>query len=277
MTSQPQPSRPASHEFDHSVRLVHTSDVHIGLDVDRGDVDGNRPHALSFLERLFDQARKIEADLVVIVGDFFDHNRLAEPLVADVAGVLAGTSLPVVILPGNHDPYTDQSIYARFASQFPSNVHVLTSNDGQLLTLPQIGIQLWGQAHTAYEDFSPAGATPTWMTDGETPYWRVALAHGSTVDADGRVVFGYRIESHELEALEAHYIALGHLERPGRVNPMSTHAYYSGSPKVAGGYTLADLTPDGVSVQRMTLTDVESPSAVLPTGVDVIPRRERTL
>ena len=272
MSHQPQSPRPASHEFGHSVRLVHTSDVHIGLDVHLEPRDGTRARSLAFLERLFDHSQTIDADLVVIVGDFFDHNRLSESLVHDVADVLAGTTLPVIILPGNHDPYTDQSIYARFASRFPSNVHVLSSNDGQLLSLPQIGIQLWGQAHTAYEDFSPAAATPTWLSDDDAPYWRVALAHGSTVDADGRVVFGYRIESHELEALEAHYIALGHLERPGRVKPMTTHAYYSGSPKVAGGFTLADLTPDGVSVQRVTLTDSESPSAV-----DAIPRRERTL
>ena len=272
MVDRPQPPRPASHDFDHSVRLVHTSDVHIGLDADHQPGGGRRTGSLTFLERLFDHAQTIDADLIVIVGDFFDHNRLGESLVADVVAVLAGTALPVVILPGNHDPYTEQSIYARFASQFPANVHVLSSSDGQLLALPQIGIQLWGQAHTAYEDFSPAAATPTWISDREGPYWRVALAHGSTVDADGRVVFGYRIESHELEALEAHYIALGHLERPGRVKPMSTHAYYSGSPKVARGFTLADLTPDGVSVQRITLTEVGAPSAA-----DAIPRRERTL
>ncbi len=272
MSKLPQLPRPSSQHFDHSVRLVHTSDVHIGFDSDHGPGAGGRAGPLTFLERMFDQAQGIDADLVVIVGDFFDHNRLGESLVADTVSVLAGTPLPVVILPGNHDPYTDQSIYARFANRFPSNVHVLSARDGQLLTLPQIGIQLWGQAHTAYEDFSPAAATPTWLHHSETPYWRVALAHGSTVDADGRVVFGYRIESHELEALDAHYIALGHLERPGRVKPMTTHAYYSGSPKIARGFTLAELTPDGVSVQRVTLTESGAPAAA-----DAIPFRERTL
>ncbi len=268
MPNRRQASRPALHEFGHAIRLVHTSDIHIGVDADHVPSGVNHAEALIFLRALIDHAQSITADLIVIVGDFFDHNRLADRIVDDTVAVLADTALPVVILPGNHDPFTDQSIYARFATRFPSNVRVLRSKDGELLALPQIGVQLWGQAHTAYEDFSPAAAAPTWISDSDAPYWRVAMAHGSTVDADGRAVFGYRIQSREIEALDAHYVALGHLERPRRVAPMTTHAYYSGSPKIARGFTVVDLTPGGVSVRPVTLFEGGSPlnGVAIPPG-----------
>lgn len=190
---------------------------------------------------------------MLIVGDFFDHNRVREPLVMAVGDVLAGAALPVVVLPGNHDPFFEQSIYDRFAQHFPDNVHIVRAADGELLSLPAIGVQIWGQAHTAYADFSPAAARPQWLDGAQPPHWRIAMAHGSYVGADGRPIFGYKIEPEHLRALDAHYIALGHLERYGRVGPDDTTAYYSGSPQLLGGAALVDMTPQGIAVSPVDL------------------------
>ena len=191
----------------------------------------------------------LDADLVLIAGDFFDNNRVKEPLVAETAAIIGSTDKPVVILPGNHDPYMPDSMYDRFAHHFADHVHIFREAAGQIFTLDEIGVQIWGQAHTSYDDFSPASACPLWQRDTDRPFWRIAMAHGSAVGFDGRLSFGYRIEEEHLAGLEAHYVALGHLDRHGRTGPDGTTAFYSGSPALLKGFTLVDLRPQGIQVQ----------------------------
>ncbi len=249
------------HEHDHAVRLVHTSDVHVGTGFG-ADADG-REAALRYLDRIMTAAVELDAQLVLVAGDLFDHNRVKEPVVAETARILGGGP-PVVILPGNHDPFMAGSMYERFAHHFPGHVHILRDAEGELLHLPGPGVQIWGQAHASYDDFAPAVHAPRWQQHVDRPHWRIAMAHGSSVDADGRLSFGYRIESEHLAGLDAHYVALGHLDRHGAVGPDGTTAYYSGSPGLLGGFTLVDLRPGGVQV-RPILFESLGPS---PNGAD---------
>lgn len=231
----------------HSVRIVHTSDVHVGTGF--GLEATGREEALDLLETIMGAAVDLDADVVIIAGDFFDNNRVKEPLVAETAAIIGSTDKPVVILPGNHDPFMPDSMYDRFAHHFPGHVHIFSEADGEIFTLDEIGVQIWGQAHTSYDDFSPAGASPRWQGHPDRPLWRIAMAHGSAVGFDGRLSFGYRIEEEHLAGLDAHYVALGHLDRHGQTGPDGTMAFYSGSPALLKGFTLVDLRPDGVQVQ----------------------------
>ena len=231
----------------HSVRIIHTSDVHVGAGF--LTKPGGREESLHFLETIMGAAVDLDADLVLIAGDFFDNNRVKEPLVAETASIVGSTGKPVVILPGNHDPHMPGSMYDRFAHHFADHVHIFNDADGQLLTLDDVGVQIWGQAHTSYDDFSPAGAGPAWEDQLDPPLWRIAMAHGSAVGFDGRLSFGYRIEEEHLADLQAHYVALGHLDRHGQTGPPGTTAYYSGAPGLLKGFTLVDLRPHGIHVQ----------------------------
>ena len=177
----------------------------------------------------------LDADLVLIAGDFFDNNRVKEPLVAETASIVGSTGKPVVILPGNHDPHMPGSMYDRFAHHFADHVHIFNDADGQLLTLDDVGVQIWGQAHTSYDDFSPAGAGPAWEDQLDPPLWRIAMAHGSAVGFDGRLSFGYRIEEEHLADLQAHYVALGHLDRPRADRSARHHRLLLRSARAAQG------------------------------------------
>ena len=109
-------------DHHHTVTLIHTSDVHIGTGhkTDHDDEWPERP--IADLSRMAQIGRDNDADAMVIVGDFFDNNRVREPLIEATCEALARAGMPVVILPGNHDPFTPDSPYASEA--WPVNVYL---------------------------------------------------------------------------------------------------------------------------------------------------------
>ena len=77
------------------------------------------------LRWVLDTARAVRADLVLLVGDTFDNNRQSAAILQRAAQLLADVGRPVVILPGNHDPLTPDSVYRRSGITALPNVHVI--------------------------------------------------------------------------------------------------------------------------------------------------------
>jgi DNA repair exonuclease SbcCD nuclease subunit len=224
------------------LRLIHTSDLHVGATYRSG---GPPPDAA--LASLVAVTERVGADAVLIAGDFFDHGRVAEAVVSRAAALLDRTAAPVVVLPGNHDPYIAESPWVKFAHHFGPRMHVLAGADGERISFEDLGLQIWGRAHTNFEDVAPVALPARWIEDGGRT-WRVALAHGHYVESDYESRFSYRIHREELTALDAHYVALGHLEMHARVGGERVNAYYSSAPIRSGAFTQVDLTPEGVEV-----------------------------
>jgi exonuclease SbcD len=234
------------------LRLAHTSDVHVGGGM--RDPSGRWPElALHMLDRVVGTARAESADLLLITGDLFDHNRVAAALADCVMDMLARSRLAVAILPGNHDPYSPDSVYRRTA--IPDNVHVFSSATGELRVLPELGVQLWGQAHVDYHDSAPFSATPQWQADEGQPLWRIALGHGMYVRSDYERRFSYLIHNEDLARLDAHYVGLGHLEQHEAIGPAAACAWYAGAPDRTGCTTLVELGAQGTRVRPRPLID----------------------
>lgn len=245
--------RPAAQVHAHTVRLLHTSDVHVGDDRPGW---GPWPEAgVASLARMAELAAEQSADAILIVGDLFDHNRVPEARVELVAKIFESARVPVVILPGNHDPYREGGVYMRCASLFPPNVRVISRHDGELVTLEEPGIQVWGRAHVDYDDWAPLQGNPAWQDEGDRPLWRVALAHGLYVRSEYESRLSYRIHDHELHALQAHYVALGHLELHEPVGRDGVLAYYGGALDRCGGATIIELSPEGVDIAHAPFPD----------------------
>ena len=92
--------------------LAHSSDLHIGFP--------SRDEPLDALRRVLATAAEVRADILLLVGDVFDNNRVPDALVSTAARMLASSGVEVVVLPGNHDPLTADSVYNRtaFAENF---------------------------------------------------------------------------------------------------------------------------------------------------------------
>src|SRR5699024_4777115 len=71
------------------------------------------------------------ADFVHVLGDGIVTNKLDWAIIARTFEVLASFTVPVVLLPSNHDPLDASSIYdsPAFVSRVPAHVHVLRDSE----------------------------------------------------------------------------------------------------------------------------------------------------
>lgn len=126
-------------------RILHFADLH--LDTTFSSAGQQPRQALrDCLRRLVDLALQQQADVVTIGGDLYEHERRCSDTGKFVRSELArlGT-VPVIVAPGNHDPYTPDSLYR--AIEWPGNVRVLSSPD---LEPVEVGgdLTVWGAAFT---------------------------------------------------------------------------------------------------------------------------------
>lgn len=220
--------------------VVHSSDIHI---------DGRFSETFHPLCKVTDTAKRLEANVLLLAGDVFDHNRIPLALIDRAARVLNDTGMSVIILPGNHDPLSADSVYRRGGLADVPNVHVLGVSSDEEWVDEASGLEVWGRPHLDYADYSPL-ASPR----PRTTRWQIAMAHGHWVRDDRDQHRSWLIHSEEIEATGADYVALGHWPTPGAAGSGAVPAYYSGSPDLAQTVNVIRLREDGpVSVERAPL------------------------
>jgi hypothetical protein len=85
-------------------------------------------------------------DLVIFAGDLFDHNRIREDLIRFVTEQLQRLTVPVVILPGNHDCLIPDSIFDKTELwEDCGKLHIFMDPRGETLEIPELGVSLWGK------------------------------------------------------------------------------------------------------------------------------------
>ncbi len=232
------------------VVVVHSSDIHVddGYSARAFGGDGAEP-----LRRVLAAARAARADVVLLTGDIFEHNRLPLALLDRVAGLLRDAALPVVVLPGNHDPAIPDSVWHRGSVADPDNVYVLGVTHEQAVVFPELELEIWGHAHLDYDDMAPLRSPRA-----RTTRWQIAAAHGHyEVNADPETALrpSWLISAAQIAATGADYVALGHWNRPMKVaGHAGVPAYYSGSPELARTVNVVRFTNAGaVKVRRRAL------------------------
>jgi DNA repair exonuclease SbcCD nuclease subunit len=220
------------------VVIVHSSDLHLGTDDSFSDRD-----KLEVLPKVLTAASEVNADVVVLAGDSFDNHRQPLELIERAAAILRDYAKRVVILPGNHDPLTADSVYRRGGLGLIPNVSILGLNADQAVVFPQFELEIWGHAHFDYTDMSPlANPRP------RTTRWQLAAAHGHYVDEvrdPNRLIGSWLIHREELIATGSDYVALGHWNQSTSVGDGQIRAHYSGSPEYTGTVNVVRLRKDG--------------------------------
>jgi exonuclease SbcD len=225
-------------------RVLHSSDLHLEKPGDSACED---------LRAVVDAAIRSEAELVLIAGDFFDHNRVDDELIKFAAGQLGRLEVPTVILPGNHDCLLPGCAYERDELWSEcQNVRIIREPDGEIMNLPELGIRLWGKSINSYDgDFRPMGGIPKPREDGQ---WNIAVAHGYFVSTTPPFFYSYLIEEEEIVKSGWDYIALGHIAVFRCVCEEPVKAYYCGSPSITGTVNIVELSEEtGVQVTRYPL------------------------
>src|SRR5690349_9530926 len=122
------------------LRIVHSSDLHVGEGFTEPLHKGD---GTAGLRVVLAAARAAKADALILAGDTFEHNRLSAGLLDRAASLLADAAMPVVILPGNHDPAIADSVFHR-AIAAPENVRVIGVTDEAVVSFPELALEIWG-------------------------------------------------------------------------------------------------------------------------------------
>lgn len=139
-----------------------------------------------------------EQAVVLISGDFFDTPNPSTKTIQRVEQVFRGMETPIVILPGNHDPYFPGGVWAHLEQL--SNVHVLKPDQ----THVHIGdMHFYGQGYTHFNEQAPDIPMP------EKAGVHILAWHGNV----GTQETGFHVlqNKHQWQAFD--YVALGHIHK----------------------------------------------------------------
>jgi DNA repair exonuclease SbcCD nuclease subunit len=234
------------------VTVVHSSDLHVDHDYTARLHGGDGTAGLACV---LAAACAMAADIVILAGDIFDSHRVPQDLVERAASVMAGAGLPIVILPGNHDPAVGEAVYRGGALAAVENLHVIGVTHDEAVIFDSLSLEVWGRAHRNYNDMNPLDLTM--QRPARRTRWLIAVAHGHYQPVPDRSIGprpSWLIGDAEIAATGADYVALGHWNRAVRVGNGTVPAYYSGSPEYAGTINVVRMSEaDGVAVTRAPL------------------------
>ncbi len=225
-----------------SLRLLHTSDVHLGGGFPAPADGDHLDDCLCPLAAIEAAAAEHRPDAVLVVGDLFDHQRVDEALVATVLDRLDRLDPVCVLLNGNHDLHDPRSLY-RERAEGRSGLVFLDQLDGSTAQLFDGALTVWGRAmDDHHRGFRPLDGVPERPTgDG----WWVVLGHGHY--EPGQAEFrSSPLTPTDIAATGADYVALGHWHVRTDVSTDGVTAWYSGAPHgfgASGMLNLVDLEP----------------------------------
>lgn len=213
------------------VKLLHTADWQIGKLFGQFEADEAALLAdarFQVVERLATLATVQGVDALLVAGDVFDAQGVADKTIHRLFNAMAGYAGPWVLMPGNHDAALAESVWTRAArlKALPANAHVCLR--AEPLLMESIGVALLPAPLTqrnTHVDLTE------WFADADTPagMLRIGLAHGSVagiladgIDSSNPIAAGRAAQA----ALD--YLALGDWHGTRQVDERT---WYSGTPE----------------------------------------------
>jgi DNA repair protein SbcD/Mre11 len=220
--------------------IAHTSDVHLH------DGPDGEPVRSAFA-RAVGAVREARADLFLIAGDLFDHNRVTAPVIDFVLAELARVACPTVLIAGNHDVWNSDSAVLRRVDFARAGAHVtlLDRPDGMRVEFPELHATVWGRCML---DHAPENRPMAGAPSRKGDLWHIGMAHGLYTD-DPSTQRASLITAQEIGASGFDYLALGHVHAHRQMRHGNTLACYPGVPFAGesttgqGCLTLVELAP----------------------------------
>lgn len=242
------------------MRFLHTSDWQLGLTRYYLGAEAQARYSadrFDAIRRLGELAGETEAAFVVVAGDVFETNRVDRRTVLQALEALRTVTVPVLLLPGNHDPLDAASVYRSrtFVRHCPQHVQVL-DDDARCQPVP--GVEVIGAPWPTKRPGADLVAARTAALQPPGADLRVLVAHGAVdtlaPDPDDPAVISTSAARQALSAGLLHYLALGDRHSATRVDD---RIWYSGTPEPTSfdeddpGHTLlVSLDADGCRVER---------------------------
>jgi DNA repair exonuclease SbcCD nuclease subunit len=282
------------------IRFLHTGDWQLGMTRRFLSEDAQarytqaRFDAIRTMGRI---AKEIQCQFILVCGDSFESNQVDRKTVARAIEALKEVSVPVYLLPGNHDPLNAASVYrsSTFIEKKPAHVHIIENvapvqvGEGlELVGAPWLSKRPNGNPIIdLLNALPPAGSIK-----------RICVGHGIidifTPDKEAENVIAVSKLEAAISEGNVHFIALGDRHSLTKVGS-GDRIWYSGTPEStdfredhSGFCQIVNLYGDHVSTEEVkigqwsfieelvdlnTAADVES----LRKKLEGIPNRERSV
>jgi exonuclease SbcD len=136
-------------EQSNMLKIFHTADLHLDSpfsSLPTAKSEERREGLRRTFMKMMEYAAREAVDLILISGDLFDCSYISRDTSQILSKCFGAVSCPVVISPGNHDPYTPGSIYA--SGILPGNVYIFKTESPSKFDFPGLGVRVWGSAFT---------------------------------------------------------------------------------------------------------------------------------
>jgi exonuclease SbcD len=217
------------------VKLLHCGDLHLDAPfTSLADRDGMPEQRRQELKRVFGAIINLavaeNVDMLLLCGDLYEHGYVRKSTFHFIYEQLRKIpSLPVIIIPGNHDPISPDSLYTR--CEWPENVHIL-KNGTDFYEHVSTGTRLYGgipQSSPTGGGFALSAASLPLPKEGIN----ILLYHG-TLDMAFSADAYQPVSSAELDVWGFDYCALGHFHSVIRDAGKSGRIFNAGSPEPLG-------------------------------------------
>ena len=224
--------------------FIHTADWQIGKLYLQVEDDQKRfklqQERVNVIRRIRDAARNKEAQFVLVAGDLFDSPTPSNSSVLEVLEAIGDITIPVLVIPGNHDHGALGTIWHRDDFQrhrrnmAPNLVVLLERKPFELDQAVILPCPLLRNQDNNDPTLWIKGLDWNILPSNKP---RIVLAHGGVFGFEGR---DYELEKeaprgannlidiHGLSTQEIDYIALGDWHNLKQISP---HAWYSGTPE----------------------------------------------
>lgn len=188
------------------IKVLHTGDIHLdspfsGLSPDRAEL--RRAELRSAFTSMMTYARTGDIDIVLVTGDLFESRYITRETAELVTGEFSRVGCPVIVSPGNHDPYTHGSIWEKI--KMPDNVKVFSSDVLQCFSFPELNTDVYGYAFVSGEMTSVPLASASVADRGRI---NLICAHA---DMTSPLSHSAPLSKDVLASFGADYAALGHI------------------------------------------------------------------
>ena len=234
------------------MKLLHSADWHLDSPLPGRD-PGLKAALLAIPGKVAQMARQEGAQLLLLSGDLFDGPPSRESVRA-LQEALDSVEIPVCIAPGNHDPFTPDSVWNR--EIWPENLRIFTRQNPESFVFPDLNCRVWGAAFSGPE--APS-LLENFRAQGPEA-WQIGLFHGDPT----QIASPYNpVTTDQIRRSGLHYLALGHIHKGGKLALGDTLCAWPGCPMGRGfdetgikGVLSVTLEPDQGDLRFLPLEGI---------------------
>lgn len=242
------------------IKLLQAADLHLDSAFESLSPEKaieRRKGQRELLFKLASVAEKRGVQAVLLVGDIFNGVEVERETVRDFCRAMGALPCPVIIAPGNHDPYSAYSVWE--TAHLPENIFVFKNAEIEGVEFPGVRARFWGAG------FQNTFSRPL-LSEFEAPEKRHDMPDVMVIHGDvGAGESAYNLITREdLQKSGMDYVALGHIHAASPLKMAGETVYaYSGCTEGRGfdetgekGALLVTISDDGISSEFIPLGGV---------------------